>query len=116
MQYACDQSHVPGSDNQPPSHGLLVKDGVCTESPYPFLSFVPTYTDGDAGLACTLLLFAEAGCTGSQTNLTISDGKYGMASGVCAFKSGMSVELVCAGSDGGLNEPSDNAGKEHLSS
>lgn len=34
-----------------------------------------------------------------------------MASGVCAFKSGMSVELVCAGSDGGINEPSDNAGE-----
>ncbi|KAF1346654.1 hypothetical protein BDV97DRAFT_223712 [Delphinella strobiligena] len=91
VQYDCEQSDIPGSGDKPASPALLVTEGHCVESPYKFLSFLPTYIDDAAMLDCQLQLFTESGCGGEVTNLTLSD----VNSGKCSFESGKSVRLAC---------------------
>lgn len=91
VQYDCEQSDVPGFGNESAPTALLVTEEQCVESPYKFLSFLPTYIDDAAMLDCQLQLFAESGCGGEATNLTMSD----VDSGKCFFESGKSVRLAC---------------------
>lgn len=112
VQYACIQSYVPGSSNDPPSPALIVNDGECIQSPYDFMSFLPMYTDRAALSACTLQIFNQDHCAGEVSNMTMNDDA---RSGECSFESGRSVKLVCEQAANGTDGESDNAGKHiHL--
>lgn len=105
---------VPEKADQNPSSAILVQNGTCVESPYTFLSYLPTYTDSSTIAACRLMLFTGAGCVGSLTNLSISQGDTGVLSGTCNSMGGNSLKLACVSDYDATTGQSENAGENIL--
>lgn len=112
LQYSCQQSLVQGLSNSPPAPSLLLHNGVCTQSPYGFLSFTTTYANLDL-LACTLQLYDESACASTPAVVNFgTEPLTGVVSGECAFGNGTSVMLACGYGVG--QNTTDNEGKSGI--
>lgn len=88
-QYSCEQSDVPGFTDTPPPTTLVLRAGLCVDSPYTFLSFVSSMNDSTA-LECGVQLFSDDRCVGAVTNMSVVAGN--LISGECSFDGGMWLE------------------------
>jgi hypothetical protein len=99
LQYQCENTLQPAPDSLPENEPTFTLDGTggCKTSPYDFKSLVagPNTEQALVDKSCKLLVFANEGCSGDPTTISLTDG-----ADECHFVGGRSASLTCIVDDG----------------